>query len=44
MQTIFKPGVAAAAALLALAGCQTPPPASTELSAARAAPLPRWWR
>lgn len=37
MQSIFKPGVAAAAALLALAGCQTTPPASTELAAARAA-------
>lgn len=37
MQSIFKPGVAAAAALLTLAGCQTTPPASTELSAARAA-------
>lgn len=37
MQSIFKPGVAAAAALLALAGCQTTPPAAPELSAARAA-------
>lgn len=37
MQSIFKPGVAAVAALLALAGCQTTPPATTELSAARAA-------
>jgi len=37
MQSIFKPSVAATAVLLALAGCQTTPPASTELSAARAA-------
>jgi len=37
MQSILKPGVAAAAALLTLAGCQTTPPASTELAAARAA-------
>lgn len=37
MQSILKPGVAAAAALLTFAGCQTAPPASTELSAARSA-------
>lgn len=37
MQSILKPGVAAAAALFTLAGCQTTPPASTELSAARSA-------
>jgi outer membrane protein OmpA-like peptidoglycan-associated protein len=37
MQSILKPGVAVAAALFALAGCQTAPPANTELSAARAA-------
>lgn len=37
MPSIFKPSVAATAVLFALAGCQTAPPASPELSAARAA-------
>jgi outer membrane protein OmpA-like peptidoglycan-associated protein len=37
MPSILKPGAAATAVLLALAGCQTAPPTRIELSAARAA-------